>query len=497
MTNQKPRVAVVGSGFGGLSAACYLASAGFDVTVLEKNEQLGGRASVLEIDGFRFDMGPSWYLMPDVFERFFNHFDRVPATYYDLVRLDPNYRIFFKGGEKVDIPARVDAAAALFENYESGAGEQLRNYLEGARRSYHVGMEHFVYTDRPRIRDYLDPTVAKEARHVSLFRSMGDHVNSYFNHPKLRQIMQYSLVFLGGSPHNTPAMYNLMNHVDFTLGVHYPTGGIGRVVDSIAALGTELGVQYRTDWEVASISGRAPQFRVTSVDGKEIQSGAVVSNADYRHTEQSLLEPQHRQYDADYWSSRVLAPSAYLLYLGVEGQVDEFEHHTLVLPTDWDPHFKSIFDDHTWPTDPAYYICHPSATDPDVAPPGHAALFVLVPIAPGLPDGSPTREQFKRHILADIRANTGVKLEDRIVVEQDFCVADFTDRYHATNGTALGLSHTLRQTGPLRPRMRSAALSGLYFVGGYTRPGIGVPMCLISGEHVASMVLSDGVWTDE
>ncbi|WP_132058319.1 phytoene desaturase family protein [Halorussus amylolyticus] len=490
MTLADKSVVVIGSGFGGLSTACYLADSGADVTVVEKNDQLGGRASVLERDGFRFDMGPSWYLMPDVFERFFGHFDRSPEEYYELEHLDPHYRIFFKDGDEVTITPDREETKETFEAYESGAGQMLDAYLAEAENTYEIGMEHFVYTDRPRFRDYVDWDVFRHARGLSFLGSMEDHVADYFDHPKLRQIMQYTLVFLGGSPKNTPALYNLMSHVDFNLGVYYPEDGMGGVVDGITELGTELGVEYRTDYEVEAIRGEAGNFRVETKN-ETIRADLVVSDADYAHTEQELLPPEKRQYDADYWDSRTYAPSAFLLYLGVEGDVDPLAHHSLVLPTDWDPHFERTFDDPGWPDDPAYYLCVPSETDDTVAPEGHSNLFALVPIAPGLDDDEETRDRYRDLVLDDIAENAGVDLRDRIVVEERFSVSEFTERYNSVEGTALGLAHTLRQTGPLRPNRRSSEVSGLYFTGSYTTPGIGVPMCLIGGQHTADAVAED------
>ena len=481
-------VVVIGSGFGGLSTACYLADSGANVTVVEKNEQLGGRASRLERDGFVFDMGPSWYLMPDVFERFFGHFGKRPEDYYSLSRLDPHYRIFFKDGDQVDLLPDVEANKELFESYEPGAGEALSNYLDKSEYTYNVGMEHFVYEDRPRLRDYMDLDVMRYSWGLSLLGKMQGHVESYFDHPKLQQIMQYTLVFLGGAPTNTPALYNLMSHVDFNMGVYYPDGGMGAVVDGIVELAEELGVEFVTDQPVDEIAGRKGAFAVRTEHGEEYLADRVVSNADYAHTEQELLPPEKRQYSADYWDSRTYAPSAFLLYLGVEGDVDELAHHTLVLPTDWSDHFETIFDDPAWPDDPAYYLCVPSETDDSVAPEGHSNLFALVPIAAGLEDTPELRETYRDLVLDDIAENTDVDLRDRIVTEEMFCVDDFTDRYNSMQGTALGMAHTLRQTSLFRPSRKSDEVDGLYFTGSYTTPGIGVPMCLISGQLTADAV---------
>ncbi|PSP42104.1 phytoene desaturase, partial [Halobacteriales archaeon QH_2_66_30] len=330
------QVVVVGGGFGGLSAACYLADAGADVRVLEKNEQFGGRASRLETEGFKFDMGPSWYLMPDVFERFFAKFDKQPSDYYELEQLDPHYRIFFKDGDSCDARGDHEYMRDLFESYEPGASEAFDKYLETSQRHYETAMEKFVYEDRSQLRDWIDPDVMRAAPiGLRLIGSMQSHVENYFDHPKLQQIMQYTLVFLGGAPHNTDAMVDL---------------------------GEELGVTYETDSEVTGISRSYDGFVVETADDVS-RPDRVVVNADYAHAERELLPEHERQYDDDYWESRTYAPSAFLIYLGVEGDVEELAHHTLVLPTDWDEHFEQIFDAPGWPEDPAYYVCVPSKTD--------------------------------------------------------------------------------------------------------------------------------------
>ena len=488
---ESPSVAVVGSGFGGLSTACYLADAGFDVTVLEKNDGLGGRASVLEAEGFKFDMGPSWYLMPDVFERFFDHFGHAPEDFYDLERLDPHYRIFFKDGDTVDITADREEMYDLFDSYEQGAGDALAEYLDTSEEHYGVAMEQFIYEDRPRLRDWVDLDVMRAAPiGLQLLGTMDDYVADYFENPKLRQIMQYTLVFLGGAPTNTPAIYNMMSHVDFNLGVYYPENGLQSVVDACVELGEGMGVEYVTGAEVTEILNRRDGFTVESEAGA-FDVDYVVSNADYAHTERELLPEHERQYDDDYWESRTYSPSAFLLYLGVEGDVEPLEHHTLVLPTDWDPHFEQIFDDPAWPEDPAYYLCVPSKTDDSVAPEGHSNLFALVPIAPGLDDTEAVRTWYRDLVLDDVADHTGVELRDRIVFEEQFSVSEFADRYNSMQGTALGLAHTLRQTALFRPSRRSEASPGLYYTGSYTTPGIGVPMCLISGEHTANALIDD------
>ena len=487
---EETSVGVVGGGFGGLSAAAYLAAAGADVTLYERRESVGGVAGRIERDGFRFDAGPSWYLMPETFERFFGHFGHEPTDFYDLERLDPNYRVFWDDGDHADVPADPEAAAALFESYETGAGDAFRRYLDDAADAYEIGMNRFVVPGRSRCRDYLAAEVIRSGQGLTMLCTLDEHVRSYVEHPKLRQLLEYTLVFLGGSPYNTPALYKLMSHVDYGLGVYYPIGGIAEVVDAMATVAVDQGARIETNAEVSAITPTADGLEVTVGDGRSVHD-RVVSNASPAYTERELLPKGAVDRSADYWEERTYGPSAFMLYLGVEGDVDPLEHHTLVLPTDWGPHFESIFEEPRWPENPAYYVNVPSRTDPTVAPDGCETVVVLVPIAPGLEDGPDRREAFRDRILEGLAAETGVDLEGRIRFEEHTCVSDYADGFGKPQGTALGLAHTLRQTGPLRPSHRAPGLDRLYYVGGDTGPGIGMPMCLLSGEHVTQAIEED------
>lgn len=493
------KLAVVGGGFGGLSTACYLADMGSDVRLFEKNSEVGGVAGRITDDryGFRFDAGPSWYLMPETFERFFGHFGHSPEDYYELVELDPHYRVYWKDGDSVDVPDDPEEVAEIFESYEEGAGDAFRRYLDKTEYTFEVGMNRFVYDDKPRMRDFIDTDVLKSAHGLPLVRKMQGYAEKHFAHPKLQQLVQYTLVFLGGSPHNTPALYSLLAHVDFNLGVYYPKGGVWEVVDGMRSLAAELGATVETDAEVRRIEPKPSSDEVVltvSHDGsrsKRYSFDRVVCNANPAHVERELLSEEHVGYGEDYWSSRTYAPSAYMLYLGVEGDVDGLRHHTLVLPEDWDPHFEDIFDEPGWPDEPAYYVNAPSLTDPSVAPEGYNTVVVLVPVAPGIDDGEEVRREYRDALLDDLARNTGVDLRERIVFEEDACVSEFSRWVNAPQGTALGLAHTLRQTGPLRPGRKARGLDRLYYVGNFTTPGIGMPMCLVSGEHTAEAILSD------
>ena len=494
-------VTIVGGGIGGLATAAELAASGADVTLLEANDRVGGAANLIEHDGYRFDTGPSWYLMPGAFERFFARFGAEPSDFYDLTRLDPNYRVFWKDGDRADVRADHDYMRELFESYESGAGEALDDYLADAEEAYELGVERFVYPDRSRIRDMIDTDVARSGRALPMLRTMDEHVQQYVDHPKLRQLLEYTLVFLGGSPYNTPGLYSMLSHADLSLGVYYPEGGMYAVVEGLRALAEQLGVQVHTNEPVERIrlaghpGGRdeaTPFGRRYTVETSDrtLDATTVVSNANPVHAEQDLLDPDLRRHEPDYWDDRTLAPSAFMLYLGVAGSVEPLEHHTLVLPTDWDSHFEAIFDEPRWPTDPAYYVSVPSVTDDTVAPADGSAVVVLVPIAPTLDDTDAARERYREQVLDDLTTHTGVDLRDRIVTEHTACVSEFADRLGAPGGTALGLAHTLTQTGPLRPGHRGGA-PGIYFTGSYTTPGIGVPMALLSGTQAADAVRTD------
>ena len=483
-------IGVVGAGIGGLAASAYLGAAGADVSVYERNERPGGVANRLEMEGFSFDTGPSWYLIPEVFSQFFEDFGTSPSAHYDLVQLDPNYRVFWDDGDRADVTTDLETTAELFESYEPGAGEALRRYLEDAEEAYEIGMHRFVMANRSRFRDYVSLDVLRSARGLSLLGTMDDHVKTYVEHPKLRQLLQYTLVFLGGSPHNTPSLYKLMSHVDLGLGVYYPQGGMYELVEAMERVATAQGVEIHTNAEVDAIEPRTNGIGV-SLGGDEYVHDRVVCNAPPATAERSLLPDHAVKRSSGDWDDQTWGPSAFMLYLGVEGDVDPLEHHTLVLPTDWDPHFESIFDEPRWPEDPAYYVNVPSVTDPSVAPDGCSTVVILVPIAPGLEDGPDRRATYRETVLEDLAAITGVDLRDRILVEKVTAVSDYESRFGRPQGTALGLAHTLFQTGPLRPSHQASGLDGLYYVGGDTNPGIGVPMCLLSGKHVAETIQAD------
>ncbi len=483
----KKKVLIIGAGFGGLSAAAFLAKDGFDVEVLEKNEQAGGRASIFREKGFTFDMGPSWYLMPDVFEQFFACFNKKPEDFYKLRRLDPAYRIFHGKNDYVDVSADLEKNLDLFERMETGAKDKLIQYLKQSKYQYTVSMQDFLYRDYKSIFSFFNRRMLTEGRKLHVFESLDTYTRRYFKNDKLRKILEYSMVFLGGAPKNTPAIYSLMSHIDFNLGVWYPEGGIGSVVKAIEDVARSYGARFTYNSPVERINIVNKQARSVVVAGNEIEADIIISNADYHHTETQLLDSSHQTYSERYWKKRTLAPSAFMLYLGYDRKIEGLEHHTLFFDNDWVRHFDSIFKNPTWPENPSYYVSCASKTDPTIIPAGGEALVILVPVASGLEDSDELRKTYTEKVLTHLEHILGQNLHGAIV-QKVFSQRDFKSFFNAYQGTALGLSHTLMQTAVFRPRHRSQKVSNLYYTGQYTHPGIGMPMCLISSTLVAEEI---------
>lgn len=493
-------VAIIGSGFGGLSAAAYLAQAGYKVTVYEKNKQLGGRASLLEDSGFRWDMGPSWYLMPDVFAQFFADFGKDIHEYITLTKLDPSYRIYFKDTPDlptgrdhmlVDVSSDLERNSSVFEALESGAMATLERYLARSQYQYEVAMRDFVPKNYDSVFDFFTWKMMTEGVKLNVFSNMDSYVRRYFSSPEMQKIMQYHVVFLGTAPKDTPALYNIMSHIDFGMWVWYPDGGIYAVIEAIVALCKELGVEFHTNSEVDRIlveHGHATGIRF--MNGSEVSADIVVSNADMHWTETHLLDMNYQTYPASYWDKKVMAPSGFMLYLWVNKPLPELRHHTLVFCRDWDENFDQIFTEKLPPDDPSFYVCVPSKTDPTVAPAGHENLFILVPFPPGVQLADAERIAYRDKVLGILEDVTWESIVPHICVEHYFTHRDFVSRYNAFQGSALGLAHTLRQTALFRPNNYSKKVDNLFYVWANTNPGIGMPMCLISGKLTTQRVCS-------
>lgn len=485
---------IIGSGFGGLGSACLLAKAGWDVTVLEKNAQLGGRAGFFEAKGFRYDTGPSWYLMPDVFEHFFSLLGEDVHKHLKLKKLSPSYRVFYKDTFlKADIHSDLEKDRQTIEQIETGGADNLARYLEKAEHQYGIAKDRFMYKNYDSIKDFMTREMVVEGSRLKVLRTMDKHVRKHFKSDALQKLMQYPLVFLGASPYNAPAIYNIMSHVDFNMGVYYPMGGIYELVKALQKIAEKHDAKFRLNSGVKQIvvkDGKATGVILNN--GNELRADIIISNADIHHTETELLEKPYRTRSDRYWKSRTMAPSALLMYLGVKGEIKELTHHNLLFSKNWKVNFKEIFSKPRWPRDPSLYVCMPSVTDPGVAPKGHENLFVLVPIAAGLRYDQAFLDHYSDKILATIEKDMYVKdLRERIVYKKLFCVKDFEQQYNSYKGSALGLAHTLKQTAVFRPNNTSSKVRGLYYVGANTNPGIGMPTTLISAELMYKRVIGD------
>ncbi|MGN6326594.1 phytoene desaturase family protein [Pseudolysinimonas sp.] len=499
------RVAVIGGGIAGLATAALVAREGHEVVLLEKNPTVGGRVGLWEHGGFRFDTGPSWYLMPEVFDHFFRLLGTSTAEQLELVQLDPGYRVYAEGfTDPVDIAADVEGNIALFERIEPGAGKRLRAYLARAAEMYEIAKEHFLYTTFAKLGPVFGGGVLGKAPRLGrlLVETLGSLTRRTVQDRRLRQILGYPAVFLGSAPDMTPSMYSLMSHLDLADGVRYPMGGFRTIIDRIAALAEAEGVDLRTGTAVRRIvveGGRATAVELG--DGSRVEVDAVVSAADLHHTETELLDEVHRTHPESSWARREPGPSALLILLGVRGALPELEHHTLFFSEDWKDNFSAIFDEPTRiPATPSVYVCKPSGVDASVAPAGMENLFVLVPLPadPGLGqggvdgDGAATMETLADRVIDQIGAWAGIAdLAGRVEVRRTIGPADFAADYNSWQGGALGLAHTLRQSAFFRPGDTSRKVENLLYAGSTTIPGVGLPMCLISAELIVKRLRGD------
>lgn len=486
--SDKKKIIVIGSGFSGLAAATSLAQKGYDVTILEKNNSIGGRARSFKEQGYTFDMGPSWYWMPDVFEKYFEKFGKKVSDYYHLKRLDPSYRVYFGENDEVNLPASMPELIDLFESIEPGSGLKLKQFLKESKYKYEVGMNDLVFKPGLSITEFIDKRVIAGALQLHLLKSMRKYIRSFFKNPKLRKLMEFPVLFLGGTPENTPALYSLMNYADMSLGTWYPMGGMHKIIEGMADLAQEMGVKIITDEAVLKINVKNGLAYSASTKNNEYIFDAIVAGADYHHVEQKLLEPQYRKYSDKYWNKRDMAPSSLLFYIGIDKRIDGLKHHTLFFDEDFDDHAHDLYSDPKWPEKPLFYACAPSVTDKSVAPEGKENLFLLMPTAPGLEDTDEIREKYYHIMMDRLEKFTNQSIKDLVEYKKSYALTDFVNDYNAFKGNAYGLANTLRQTAILKPSMKSKKLSNLYYTGQLTVPGPGVPPSLISGQIVADLI---------
>lgn len=474
---------MIGAGFAGIAAAIKLANLGRTVTVLERLEQPGGRARRFEDRGFVFDMGPSWLWMPDVYDSVFRMAGSSIGERLDLVRLDPSYRVFFHDGP-CDIPAGQHRVETLFNRLEPGSGKRFAEFLAEGHRKYRAGMKRYVWRPGHTPLEFLDPRDLPDLLRLSMFGSLAAHVRSFFSNPKIVDILEFPVLFLGARPEKTPALYSMMNYADTVLGTWYPMGGMHRIVEAMVDVARDLGVGFVYGADVNSVTERNGRVSGVVANGEHYPTHTVVAAADYHHVEQELLPAKWRRYGRTYWDQRVMAPSSVLFYMGIDCRLPELAHHNLFFDVPFEPHARTIYDEPAWPDDPRFYICVPSRTDPSVAPDGCENLFVLIPAAPGLDHDGDAIERLFEKTMDRVKRQLGRDIRNRIIVRRNYAHRDFTEDYHAFRGNAYGLANTLRQTAFLKPKMRSK-LPGLFFAGQLTTPGPGVPPSLISGQIAA------------
>ncbi len=487
------RVCVVGGGFGGLTMAAYLAHAGYRVTLLEKNNELGGRARSWRSHGFVFDMGPSWYLMPEVFERFFSDVGCRREDYYDLQQLDPSYRVFFQNSEPVTVTPRIAESEALFESFERGGGAKLREYLKAAEYKYDVAVGEFLYREYRSLFQFFNWRLMTEGLKLNVFSSLDRFVGRYFRDERARQILQYAMVFLGTSPEQAPALYSIMSHIDLNQGVWFPKGGMAAMVAGLERLLRENGVEIHLGEPVQEIVVENGGIKGVRTAEGEVGADAVVVNADYAHAELELLAPEHRTYSERYWRARTLAPTMLIVYLGYNRKLKNIAHHNLYFSQPWKPHFDAIFKHPQWPDHPSYYVSCASYDDPGVAAAGTENVFFLVPVSPRLEDTDEVRERLVQYVMDHFSAVSGNDMNSDILLKRIYSHRDFRSDYNAYSGTSLGLAHTLFQTAVFRPQMRSRKVRGLFYSGQYTHPGVGVPMTFIASRIARDIVRQEVV----
>jgi phytoene desaturase len=479
------KVAVIGSGFSGLSAAACLAKDGFDVTVLEKNDSPGGRARKFEASGFTFDMGPSWYWMPDVFEKYFQLFGKTPGDYYTLKRLDPSYRIYYGFNDYLDVPAGIEALCKMFDELEPGSGKSLLKFLEEGKYKYDIGINELVYKPGLSWTEFMDIELVKGAFKLHVFQSISQYIRKFFKSPRIITLLEFPVLFLGATPEDTPALYSLMNYADMALGTWYPVGGMYKIVEGMVDVAKSQGVKFQFNASVQQFEMNGTKAKGLRVNNAVQGYDYVVASADYHHVEQDLIPEQFRKYNESYWDSRVLAPSSLVFFLGINKKVGNLLHHNLFFDEDFALHAKEIYHDPKWPTAPQFYVSCPSKTDSTAAPEGCENLFILIPVAPGLRDEESIREKYFDLVINRLEKLTGESIRQNIIFKRSYAHNDFVADYNAFKGNAYGLANTLMQTAILKPSLINKKISNLFYTGQLTVPGPGVPPSIISGQVAA------------
>lgn len=488
MTLRKGKVAIIGGGISGLSAAAYAAKQGYDVEIFEKNDEIGGRARQFKTEnGYTFDMGPSWYWMPDIIENFFIDFNVKSSDFFELVSLNPQFEIVFPD-QSINLPEDFNEIVQLFESFEKGAGKKLIAFMEEGKEKYEIGMKDFVQKPCHSWLEFISLNVIVNALKLDLLTNYRSYVSNYFKHPYLQAIMEFPVIFLGASPKNIPALYSLMNYGGYQLGTWYPMGGFYSLVTAMEAIAKKQGVKISTNQSVNKIIVKDKVAKAIQIGDRILEFDFVIASSDYHHSE-TLLDKEYRNYTEEYWNNKTFAPSCLIFYLGITEKLPNITHHTLFFEHDLDVHVEEIYTDKKWPTDPLFYACCPSKTDPNVAPSGHENLFLLMPIAINIEDSEEVRLTYLDDMIARLEYKTGVKnLKSIIDYQRSYCINDFKKDYNAFGGNAYGLANTLGQTAVFKPSLRNKKIKNLLYTGQLTVPGPGVPPSIISGKIAANEI---------
>jgi len=486
------KIIIIGSGYSGISAAAYLSAAGHEVHVLEKNDSVGGRCRQFKTDsGYIFDMGPSWYWMPGVFERFFSDFNFTVSDFYELTLLDPSFDVVFGEQDTMSVPENFEELCKLFESIEKGSAEKLKKFMTEAAYKYKTGIENLVYKPGLSIMEFADLDVIKGVFRLQVFSSFSKHVRKYFSHPKLIALMEFPVLFLGAMPQDTPALYSLMNYAGLKLGTWYPQGGFIKVIEGMKSVAEQNGAVFHLNSPVEKIEVENNKATNVIVNGEKIYCDALIASADYHHVESKLLSKELRNYDENYWEKKTMAPSSLIYYLGVRKKIKSLQHHTLFFDEGLDQHSKEIYEKPEWPSKPLFYVCCPSKTDENLAPNGHENIFFLMPIAPGLNDTEEIREEYFQIMLKKLENQVKENISEFIDFKKSYCINDFILDYNSFKGNAYGLANTLMQTAILKPKIRNKKVKNLFYAGQLTVPGPGVPPSIISGKVVSDLLMKN------
>ena len=489
-------VVIIGAGMGGLATALRLRHAGYEVTVLEKQARPGGRSNVIEEDGFRVDTGPTILVMKEAFEDTYRAIGQDLDARLDFVQLDPNYRIYYHDGTHLDLYSNMAQLAAEVEKIMPHGAERLFHFIGDSARKYELGMD-FVDRNFDRITDLANPRAGLRLLQTRAHQNLYNQVARYFDgNDKLAKAFSFHSMFLGLSPFDALAMYSLITYADLALGMWYPRGGIYALIEDMLALADEMGVTIRTNAPVAEICIENRKVRGVRLEsGEEVRADLVVSNADLPYTYTHLVDAAERPaYPDAKLAGMDYACSGYLLFLGVDRTYDHLRHQSLYFSEDYRANLDAIFQTRTLPAEPSFHLNVPTVTDPTLAPPGHSLIYVLAPMPnlQGDVDWDQAAPVVREQLLTQLERIVDPDLRQHIVWERDYRPTDWQRDINAVHGTAFGsLAQGFFQSSYFRPHNKSRDVSGLYFVGQGTYPGIGMPMVHISSKLVTERIVQE------